>query len=90
MRLAIALFCVAASATLANAHVSLLSGPAQANKSQKITFGVGHGCNGDDTYTVRVQIPAGVVSVRTETSDPLFTLRSRRRGDDGHRGVQLE
>lgn len=69
MRLAIALFCVAVSATLAHAHVSLISGPAQANKSQKITFGVGHGCDGADTVKVRVEIPAGVSSVRALHSD---------------------
>lgn len=59
--------------TPAVAHVSLASGPAAANKSQKITFGVGHGCHiGDieaDTYKVRVDIPAGITSVRAFTSD---------------------
>jgi hypothetical protein len=62
---------VAVSA-VAQAHVSISSGPAQANKSgQIITFSVGHGCEVGalhlDTVKIRVAIPAGVTSVR-----PLF------------------
>jgi hypothetical protein len=53
----------------AEAHVSLASGPAAAAKSQKITFGVGHGCEGSDTLRIRVDIPAGVTSVRALFSD---------------------
>lgn len=64
--LALASLCIA---SVAEAHVSIASGPAQANKSQKITFGVGHGCDGADTVKVRVEIPAGVSSVRVFHSD---------------------
>jgi len=53
----------------AEAHVSLASGPAIAAKSQKITFGVGHGCEGSDTVRIRVDIPASVTSVRPLFSD---------------------
>lgn len=53
----------------AEAHVSISSGPADAAKSQKITFGVGHGCEGSDTLRVRIDIPAGVTSVRALFSD---------------------
>lgn len=60
---------VLSSARAAEAHVSLASGPAQASKSQKITFGVGHGCEDLDTVRVRVDIPAGVTSVRALFSD---------------------
>jgi len=56
-------------ASLAEAHVSISSGHAQANKSQKITFGVGHGCDGADTVKVRVELPAGISSVRVFSSD---------------------
>lgn len=52
----------------AHAHVSIVSGPAFANATEKVTFGVGHGCTGADTYSVRVQIPEGVSSVRPEMS----------------------
>jgi uncharacterized protein YcnI len=54
---------------LAEAHVSIASGAATANATQEITFGVGHGCAGADTYRVRVSIPAGVTSVRPLRSD---------------------
>jgi periplasmic copper chaperone A len=60
-------FALVPSAALA--HVSIISGPATANASVEITFGVGHGCATDDTYSVRVEIPAGVTGLRTETSD---------------------
>jgi periplasmic copper chaperone A len=53
---------------LANAHVSVVSGPACAGLTQKVRFGVGHGCSGADTYSVRIEIPAGVTSVRPESS----------------------
>ncbi|MDB4962687.1 MAG: hypothetical protein JWP01_2686 [Myxococcales bacterium] len=68
------------SSSVALAHVSIASGPAAADKSSKITFSVGHGCEVGtahyDTYKVRVEIPAGVTSVRALTSDfgkPTFT-----------------
>jgi uncharacterized protein YcnI len=57
----VTLLCVAAPA---DAHVSISSGPATAGRSQKITFSVGHGCEGADTVALRVEIPAGVTSVR--------------------------
>ena len=54
---------------LSRAHVSIVSGTAVANATQEVTFGVGHGCAGADTYKVRVMIPAGVTSVRPLRSD---------------------
>lgn len=54
---------------LASAHISVSSGPGFANTTQEIVFGVGHGCAGADTYSVRMEIPAGVTSVRPERSD---------------------
>jgi periplasmic copper chaperone A len=56
-------------ASRAQAHVSIVSGPAFANTTQEIAFGVGHGCQGADTYRVQIEIPASVTSVRPETSD---------------------
>jgi periplasmic copper chaperone A len=56
-------------ASTAQAHVSVASGPAFANTTQEVAFGVGHGCQGADTYRVQIEIPAGVTSVRPETSD---------------------
>src|SRR6476659_1391218 len=54
---------------IARAHISIASGPGFANTTQEITFGVGHGCAGADTYKVRVEIPADVLSVRPLRSD---------------------
>ncbi|MCY1078143.1 YcnI family copper-binding membrane protein [Archangium lansingense] len=54
---------------IASAHISVASGPGFANTTQEIAFGVGHGCAGADTYTVRIEIPAGVTSVRPVRSD---------------------
>ncbi|WP_437735649.1 YcnI family copper-binding membrane protein [Sorangium sp. So ce1335] len=51
------------AATVAQAHISV-SGPAFAGATHEASFGVGHGCDGADTYRVKVQIPAGVTSVR--------------------------
>ena len=53
---------------LAHAHVSVASGLAFSNTTQEVTFGVGHGCEGADTYRVQVDIPEGITSVRPETS----------------------
>jgi hypothetical protein len=69
-------------ARAADAHVGISSGPATANKSQKITFSVGHGCEGDDTVGIRVPIPAGVTSVRALPSD--FGAPSFERDVDGN------
>ncbi|HKO50368.1 MAG TPA: YcnI family protein [Polyangiaceae bacterium] len=52
----------------AQAHVSISSGPAFANTTQEVTFGVGHGCAGADTVSVQVEIPPGVGSVRPHDS----------------------
>jgi uncharacterized protein YcnI len=60
---------VLSTAGVAAAHVSLASGPAAANKSQKVTFGVGHGCEGADTVEVRVAIPPTFTGVRALRSD---------------------
>ena len=72
MRSCIAL--LVAIPAIAEAHVSISSGPAAANKSQFITFAVGHGCEDAnakhlDTVKVRVVLPAGVTSVRALRSD---------------------
>jgi uncharacterized protein YcnI len=59
-------FAVAVSllCTTAEAHVSIVSGPAFAGTSQDVTFNIGHGCNGADTFRVEVRIPEEVTSVR--------------------------
>jgi uncharacterized protein YcnI len=69
MRFTITAFIIAATATVASAHVEVASGPAHANKSEKITFAIAHGCTGADTKSVTVTSPAGVTSVRALYSD---------------------
>lgn len=54
---------------VASAHIGVPSGPGFANTTQEIVFGVGHGCAGADTYSVKMMIPAGVTSVRPVRSD---------------------
>jgi uncharacterized protein YcnI len=57
------------SSAPARAHVSLVSGVGYANATQEVAFGVGHGCQGADTVKVRIEIPAGVTSVRPMRGD---------------------
>ncbi len=68
-RAAFAAALVLVNAGVASAHVSVLTGPAQAAKSQKITFAIGHGCGTSDTLSVRIEIPTGISSVRALPSD---------------------
>ncbi len=68
------LLIVCALAGVAQAHISITSGPAIANKSSIITFGVGHGCTDAnmkkiDTVKIKVLIPTGVTGVRAFRSD---------------------
>jgi uncharacterized protein YcnI len=49
----------------AYAHISV-AGPGTADATYEATFGVGHGCEGFDTYSVEVTIPPGVTSVRPQ------------------------
>ncbi len=70
MRIHVAAFAaVTAFSFSALAHPTVASGPATANKSQKITFQLSHGCDGDDTIGIKISIPTGVTSVRGMFSD---------------------
>ncbi len=60
---------IAFSPAAAFAHVSITSGPGFADKSQEVTFSIGHGCEGTDTSKLRIELPAAVTAVRAETSD---------------------
>jgi periplasmic copper chaperone A len=65
--------------TIASAHIGVVSGPAFATKSGKITFAINHGCKYTvgttehemDTLSVKIDIPAGIngTSVRAMPSD---------------------
>ncbi|HMI85294.1 MAG TPA: DUF1775 domain-containing protein [Polyangiaceae bacterium] len=54
---------------IAAAHISITSGAGFANTTQIIKFGVGHGCEGLDTYSVKIDIPADVTSPLPMPSD---------------------
>jgi periplasmic copper chaperone A len=54
-------------ASTAFAHVGV-SGPVYAKQSQVLTFSVGHGCEGADTYKVDVSIPKEVTALRVMPS----------------------
>lgn len=60
------------TSSTALAHVGA-SGPAIAGENSLLTFSVGHGCEGADTYAVELQIPDGVLSVRA-VPNPAFTV----------------
>jgi uncharacterized protein YcnI len=63
MSLAAALGCLV-SASLAHAHISLSAASPYANATVEANFNVGHGCEGLDTYSVKIRIPNGVTGLR--------------------------
>ena len=54
----------AVAATAAQAHVNLEAGEAPAGSAYKAVLRVPHGCEGEATLKVRVQIPEGVIAVK--------------------------
>lgn len=54
------------AAGAANAHVSLQPATAVAESYQVLRFGVGHGCDGEPTTALRIEIPAGVSVARPQ------------------------
>jgi uncharacterized protein YcnI len=46
------------------AHIGLSVGEAQIGSTFLLGLGIGHGCEGQPTIAVRLQIPAGVISVQ--------------------------
>jgi periplasmic copper chaperone A len=66
---ALLLSAILSTSAIAEAHPTVVSGPAASGRSQKITFGVAHGCEGADTVKIRVEIPDGISGVRALTSD---------------------
>lgn len=58
---------VLALPAVASAHIGVTS-PVYAGTTQELTFNVGHGCEGADTLSISVEIPATVTSVRVQPS----------------------
>jgi uncharacterized protein YcnI len=48
----------------AHAHVGMSTATPYANATIEASFNVGHGCEGLDTYSVKIRIPSSVTSVR--------------------------
>ena len=62
--LAATAFAGAIATSSAEAHVSLATKETAANSSYKAVLQVPHGCDGEATIAVRVQIPEGVIAVK--------------------------
>ena len=58
------LFAGALVASAAQAHVTLEQSSAPAGAYQKLTFRVGHGCQGSATHTLIVKLPEAVASAK--------------------------
>lgn len=71
------------TASLASAHVSVANAGAYANTSFEAAFSVGHGCEGLDTYSLKINIPEGVTSVRVMESG-VFTQATLEKDDAGN------
>ena len=65
--------------TAAFGHIGV-SGTGVANTAQIVTFTIGHGCEGQDTQSVTVDIPASVTSVRA-IADGAFPITSTTSAD---------
>lgn len=52
---------LAAFSAQAKAHVGLEQTKAQAGSYHKLTFKVGHGCDGSATHTIKVELPEGAM-----------------------------
>ncbi len=75
---ALALSALFAFAPKAFAHVSIASGPGTAGQNAVVTFSVGHGCEGADTYKIEVALPTEITSVRgmPSTFGPVDMVRN--------------
>jgi uncharacterized protein YcnI/copper(I)-binding protein len=59
-----ALFCLAGTCGVASAHVTLETKQAKVGGSYKAVFGIPHGCEGQPTTEVSIEIPEGVIGVK--------------------------
>ena len=73
---ALAMALITALAGPALAHVSLETPEAPAGSTYKAVLRVGHGCDGQATTTIRVQIPDGVIAVKPMPK-PGWTLETQ-------------
>jgi uncharacterized protein YcnI len=73
LALAAALGCLLTH-NLAHAHVSAAAATPYANTTSEVAFNVGHGCDGLDTYSVKITIPASVTGVRVVENGSFATV----------------
>lgn len=59
-----ALLLVTGSQAPASAHITLATKEARANTYYKAVLGVPHGCDGEATQSIRIQIPEGIIGVK--------------------------
>jgi uncharacterized protein YcnI len=57
---------ILATAGAAQAHVAVQPASATAGSYQVLRFGVGHGCDGEATTAVRIEMPPGLGSARPQ------------------------
>jgi uncharacterized protein YcnI len=77
---AAALSCLFAQ-NLAHAHVGASSATPYANTNAELVFSVGHGCEGLDTYSVKIMIPAGVTGLRVMDNGVFASATIQKEGD---------
>ena len=56
--------CLFTFASIANAHVTLDQIKAKAGSYHKLTFKVGHGCEGNTTHTVKISLPEAATGAK--------------------------
>lgn len=66
------------SADIAHAHIGASSATPYANATAETVFSVGHGCEGYDTLSVKISIPAGVTSLRVVESWPFTNVTTEK------------
>jgi uncharacterized protein YcnI len=71
----------------ASAHVGFSSATAPANTTIEASFDVGHGCEGLDTYSVKINIPAGVTGLRVVEHQSFATVTVEKDATDTIKSV---
>jgi hypothetical protein len=56
--------CLLSITSLANAHVTLDQTKAKAGSYHKLTFKIGHGCEGSTTHTVKISLPEAATGAK--------------------------
>lgn len=75
------------STNLAHAHVGFSSATAPANTTIEASFDVGHGCEGLDTYSVKITIPSGVTGLRVVEHQSFATVTVEKDASDAIKSV---